>query len=69
MVKKRQREPGPYVFESDDDGHFYVIPKARMKDWAAWLSSEDAQDGVEPDWAHIVGGNPSLISFPDYTSE
>jgi hypothetical protein len=67
--RKRVRELGPYVFESDGDGHFYVIPAARMKDWAVWIDSQDAQDGIEPDWADIVGGNPSLISFSDYTRD
>lgn len=69
MAKKRKREPGPYIFESDEDGHFYVIPKARLADWAAWLRSEDASDGIEPGWADIVGGNPSLISFSEYSRD
>jgi squalene cyclase len=68
-MDSRQREPGPYVFESDEDGHFYVIPKARIKDWCAWLSSEDAKNGVEPDWADAIGGAPSLVSFPKYSRE
>ena len=65
-MRRKVKEPGPYCFESDEDGHFYVIPIARMKAWSEWLRSEDADDGVEPIWAHCVGGNPSLISFPDY---
>ncbi|HSV90879.1 MAG TPA: hypothetical protein VLH80_07250 [Nitrospiraceae bacterium] len=60
---------GPYVFESDNDGHFYVIPKARMADWSQWLESDDAQNGIPPDWADVVGGNPSLISFPEYSRD
>lgn len=62
-----KREPGPYCFESDRDGHFYVIPVARMRDWTTWLDSDDAQYGAEPEWADRIGGSPSLITFPSYT--
>lgn len=67
VTSDQKREPGPYIFESDEDGHFYVIPKARLKDWSAWLRSQAAMDGDTPDWADRVGGNPSLISFPEYS--
>jgi hypothetical protein len=61
------REPGPYVLTNDDDGHNYVIPKAREAEWEMWIHSKAWELGDVPEYAEAVGGAPSLVSFPSYT--
>jgi len=55
-----------YTLVSDDDGHWYVIPVAKQSEFTKWLNSDDAQDGVSPEWAEAVGGAPCLVWFPSY---
>jgi hypothetical protein len=55
-----------YQLVRDDDGHWYVIPTAKVGRWLAWLGSSDAEDGIAPDWAKEVGGSPSLVKFKEY---
>jgi len=56
-----------HVLAEDDDGHWYVIPRSRLKDFYNWLSSDES--GSEPDWAKRVGGSPSLVSFVGFEIE
>ena len=56
-----------HVLAEDDDGHWYVIPRSRLKDFYNWLSSDES--GIEPDWAKRVGGSPSLVSFVEFEIE
>ncbi len=52
-----------YFMDSDDSGHWYVIPAARRKEWELWLESdgEDAWDA--PSFAEAVNGSPSRVTF------
>jgi len=56
-----------HVLVEDDDGHWYVIPRSRLKDFYNWLSSDES--GSEPDWVKRVGGSPSLVSFVEFEIE
>ena len=58
-----------HVLVEDDDGHWYVIPRSRLKDFYNWLSSDEADMGISPDWAKTVGGSPSLVSFAEFDIE
>jgi hypothetical protein len=58
---------GPFVLESDDDGHHYVIPVSKQDDWNDWVGSHAAQDGIVPDYAEAVGGSPTRVHFTGYT--
>jgi len=58
-----------HVLAEDDDGHWYVIPRSRLKDFYNWLSSDEAEMGSQPDWAEMVGGSPSLVSFVEFEIE
>jgi hypothetical protein len=62
------RERGPYIIESDNDGHHYVIPKAREKEWSEWLTiaSDDERSWKVPKYAEAVGGSPTLVTFDSY---
>lgn len=64
-----QRESGPYILTSDNDGHHYVIPKARETEWEKWLEipDDDARSWDGPEWAEQVGGSPTLVVFDNYT--
>jgi hypothetical protein len=37
---------GPFVLESDDDGHHYVIPVSKQDDWNNWVGSHAAQNSA-----------------------
>lgn len=49
----------------DDSSHWYVIPAEKRADWEAWLDSEDAEDGILPEWADGLNRHPSFYSFTD----
>ena len=50
-----------YRLIQDDDGHWYVISKAKEIEFREWLESPEADDGVEPDFATRVDGPHSVI--------
>ncbi len=54
-----------YFIDSDDDGHWFVIPVARQQEWNEWrdLPSDDERAWDYPYFARAVGGVPSLITF------
>ena len=56
------KEPGPYILKSDNDGHWYVIPRARERQFDYWYWG----DGIAPEWAEAVGGAPSLVLIDSY---
>jgi len=54
-----------FMIVSDDDGHTYVIPEEKDKEWFAFV--EDPNYGYidEPEWARRINGKES-IRFPSY---
>jgi len=56
-----------YVIVSDDDGHNYVIPADKIKDWDYWLM--DACDDILPSWCKTIGGSITLVKFTNYRIE
>lgn len=56
-----------YFLDTDEDGHWYVVPVSRKADWEAWqdLPEDDEQTWEPPDFARQVGGAPSLVTFTD----
>jgi hypothetical protein len=65
----RSKAAGPYIIVTDDDAHWYVIPKAALSKWDAWLLSEEAELGDIPNFSEAVGGSPSLVLFGTYIIE
>lgn len=55
-----------YYLDSDDDGHWYVVPLSRRAEFSAWLDSPDA---APPPGVVEVGGSPSLVRFPSFQLE
>lgn len=45
----------------DNEGYWYVILDRKKDEWSQWLTDGD-EDEV-PDFAHPVGGHPSLVRF------
>lgn len=58
-----------HMLVEDDDGHWYVIPRSKLKEFHTWLSREEAELGGTPEYAKRVGGSPSLVSFRDFEIE
>ena len=60
-------DAGPFALVSDNDGHWYVVPVARLSEWNTWceIPSDDERAWDAPDYARRVGGAPSLVSFTD----
>lgn len=46
-----------------------IIPEAAADDWEQWLSDDDEDEDEVPDFAHPVGGHPSLVRFRDFEIE
>jgi hypothetical protein len=61
-------EHGPYILVEDNDGHWYVIPKARESDFNAWaaIPGEDERSWTPPKYADRTCGAPSLVEFASY---
>jgi hypothetical protein len=57
-----------YFLDSDDDGHWYVIPVERHEEWKAWcdIDRDDEASWEVPDFAHKLDGSPSLLTFSDW---
>lgn len=62
-----------HAIVSDDDGHHYVIPRAKEDEFEAWIKAVTAYWGGPSDyvgeapdkleWADPIGGSPSLVEF------
>jgi hypothetical protein len=52
-----------FCMMSDDDGHWYVIPVDKKREFLD-ATSEPYEE--LPEWASAVGGDPSLVSFDSY---
>ena len=57
-----------YTLTTDNDGHWYVIPVDKHKEWNTWLNidPDDERSWDAPDFAKSVGGAPSLVTFDSY---
>jgi len=57
-----------YILVRDNDSHWYVIPCDMTEQWESWLSidSDDERSWEAPEFAEIVGGSPSLVTFSNY---
>lgn len=42
-----------YFIGSDNDGHYFIIPVSRRKEWDSWI---DEEDGNYPDFAEPIDG-------------
>lgn len=61
----QRKESGPYIMNTDAEGHVYIIPERREDDFNAWAHTSES-DGSHPPWADPVGGSPTLVVFPQY---
>ncbi len=73
-VCKGTREYTPqerYFLSRDNDGHWYVVPVSKMKEWYLWcdFGPEDADSWQVPVWAEEIGGSPCLVTFSEYRIE
>ena len=58
-----------YCLRSDGDGHNYIVPVSRLKEWDEWseIPSEDERAWDVPNYAHSLGGWPGQIHFENPT--
>lgn len=54
-----------YFLSQDNDGHWFVIPVARQREWDEWrdLDPDDETSWEAPAFALAVGGAPCLVTF------
>lgn len=54
-----------YFLGCDDDGHWYLVPYARLKEWDDWceIPGEDEHSWVVPGFAKQLDGGPSGVVF------
>ena len=50
-----------YRIVMDDDGHWYVIPADREREFTEWLESGLVDEA--PDFVIGIGGSPSEVTF------
>lgn len=60
-VSKALAQLERHFLTRDNDGHHFVVPVARRKDWYQWC--EEEHDDDPPKYAVPVGGSPELVSF------
>lgn len=54
-----------YYLDTDNDGHWYIIPvdcKKEFEDWRG-LDPDDEKSWDVPKFAHSIGGNPNSVHF------
>jgi len=49
----------------DESCHWYIIPENKKDEWDEWAVSDDAMDGVVPDWAEEANMHVSFLTFKD----
>jgi hypothetical protein len=54
-----------FFLAQNNDCHWYLVPCDRRKEWDAWRSidEDDERAWTAPDYAKLIGGSPSLITF------
>lgn len=64
-----------YILTQDCSSHWYVIPADKEDEWSKYNDAaerywddcrNDEEPPVEPEWADMVGGAPSLVVFGNY---
>ena len=50
-----------YYIDSDEDGHHYILPMDKRKEWQGFV--EDPEAWNPPAWAIPINGNPSMVTF------
>jgi hypothetical protein len=57
-----------YFLDSDNDGHWYVIPESKQQEWDDWLDlpDDDPKAWTPPEGVSEVGGSPSLVKFTGF---
>jgi hypothetical protein len=60
-----------YFLDTDDDGHWYLVPVAKRDDWSRWrnIPSEDERSWEAPGYAKRLGGVPNRMTFADPEEE
>lgn len=61
------RDRPRYFLDTDNDGHWHIVPIARGGEWHVWLAipSDDEVSWTVPEWAKSVGGSQTLVTFED----
>jgi hypothetical protein len=54
-----------FFLDSDDSGHWYIIPAKKEKEWQKFIDSNEDDEGSwdTPVWAKPVNGHPSQVLF------
>lgn len=54
-----------FFLDSDDSGHWYVVPLDKQEEWSVWrnIPEDDERSWNAPEWAERVNGSPNRISF------
>ena len=54
-----------FTLQSDDDGHWYLVPVEQLAAWGAWLALDPEEEDawLAPDFARPINGSPSNVSF------
>lgn len=57
-----------YFLDCDDDGHDYLIPSSRRKDWNEWLNLDRDEElsWVVPSYAKRLEYSISHVEFPEF---
>lgn len=58
-----------YVLDSDDDGHWYVVPVTQRDAFSKWLASvvaEDFDPAGCPEGVVPLDGSPTRVVFPSF---
>jgi hypothetical protein len=67
-----------YRLISDDDGHWYVIPKDKEQEAICYFEKiyeyyedmlEDEEEPEMPDWLDEISGSPTMVIFKSYEIE
>ena len=56
-----------YLLSQDDEGHWYLFPKDKQKEFEQWVQKQcsDDADGEYPEWLKDIDGPHRLLIY-DY---
>lgn len=55
-----------HFLDSDNDGHWYIIPANKRHAWEDWVDSNEPET---PDFVEPINGCPSRVVFKEYINE